>query len=155
MNIQLGYAHVLALLLVGVAFVFVNILVGRLVQPRKLSRGKALAYECGEIPVGTGWIGFNIRFYIFALIFLIFDVEMAVTFPVGVIFRQWQADGRGWLVFTELAVFLGILFVGLIYLWRCGDLNWLKSIAPGEGPAKARKAFERKFFDDKGYGPTT
>jgi NADH-quinone oxidoreductase subunit A len=78
-------------------------------------------YECGEDPVGDTRIRFNIRFYVIALIFLIFDVEVVFLFPWALVYKE-----LGWLAFVEMLVFLAILFVGYAYLWRKGDLDWDK-----------------------------
>lgn len=149
-----GYAFVLAFILVGIAFVFANILIGRLVQPRSFSRGKALTYECGEIPVGPGWMRFNTRFYVIALAFIIFDVELAVTFPVALVFRGWVLEGRGGLVLAELLIFLAILVTGLIYLLKNGDLDWIKTLGGDREQKKPLTAFDQKYFEPMGYDGT-
>ena len=78
-------------------------------------------YECGEDPVGDTRIRFNIRFYVVALIFLIFDVEVVFLFPWALVYKE-----LGWFAFVEMLVFLAILFVGYAYVWRKGDLDWDK-----------------------------
>jgi NADH-quinone oxidoreductase subunit A len=82
-----------------------------------------MPYECGEDPVGDTHIKFNARFYVIALIFLIFDVEIVFLFPWAVVFRQ-----IGVLAFVEMFIFIGILLVGLAYVWAKGDLEWIRSI---------------------------
>jgi NADH-quinone oxidoreductase subunit A len=78
-------------------------------------------YECGEVPLGDTRVRFNIRFYVVALIFLIFDVEVVFLFPWATVFKN-----LGWFAFFEMLVFLLILFVGYAYVWRKGDLDWDK-----------------------------
>jgi len=73
-------------------------------------------------------MNFNIRFYLIALIFLIFDVEVAFVYPVTLVFRDWVLRGDGLFALAEILVFLTILFVGLVYVWMKGDLEWLKRV---------------------------
>ena len=72
---------------------------------------------------GSAWVNFNIRFYLVALIFIIFEVEIAFIFPVATVFRQRMESGQGLFAFVEIVVFVGILFLGLIYAWAKGDLG--------------------------------
>ena len=93
-----------------------------LISPRFNKGGDKLEiYECGELPEGSAWVQFNIRFYIIALIFIIFDVEVVFLFPWAVVFKD-----IGLLAFVEVMIFLGILIVGFIYVWMKGDLDWVK-----------------------------
>ena len=78
-----------------------------------------MSYECGEIPEGSAWVTFNIRFYVIALIFLIFDVEIVFLFPWAVAFRQ-----LGLLGLIEMGLFIAILVVGFWYVWKKGALEW-------------------------------
>jgi NADH-quinone oxidoreductase subunit A len=78
--------------------------------------------------MGSAWVNFNIRFYIVALIFIIFEVEIAFVFPVAVVFRRWLESGQGVFAFIEILLFIGILFLGLVYAWAKGDLEWVKKI---------------------------
>lgn len=86
------------------------------------------SYECGEEPVGSAWVKFNIRFYVVAIIFIIFDVEMAAIFPAAVVFKDSLTNGTVALVFTEIFLFVALLIVGLIYCWVRGDLEWVKGV---------------------------
>lgn len=118
-------------------FVFVGALLGlaSLLRPANPEPSKLTTYECGEPPVGSAWINFNIRFYLLALIFVIFDVEVAFIYPVAAVFKDWVNHGRGLLALTEVALFLLILFVGLAYVWVKGDLEWLKRVRPSATPS--------------------
>jgi NADH-quinone oxidoreductase subunit A len=80
-------------------------------------------------------VQFNFRFYLIALIFIIFDVEIAFMFPVAAVFRRWIDSGQGLLALAEILVFVLILFLGLVYVWAKGDLKWQKRIPAGGGPA--------------------
>jgi len=115
------FGRVLIFLIVGTLFVAIGMLVAWLLRPHRPYPGKVTTYECGENPLGDTRVRFNIRFYVVALIFLIFDVEVVFLFPWAVVFKQ-----LGWFAFIEMVVFLVILFVGYAYVWRKGDLDWDK-----------------------------
>jgi len=111
--------------MVGFAFFVTRILAPNNPNPEKLT-----SYECGEEAVGSAWMPFNSRFYVIALIFLLFDVEMVFILPWATVFGNKElidADKRwGWLSLTEMFIFLGILILGLVYVWVKGDLDWIK-----------------------------
>jgi NADH-quinone oxidoreductase subunit A len=117
-----AYAAVLAFLVVAIAFLAVNLLVWKVIRPSRFSEEKLTTYECGENPVGSAWIQFNIRFYVFALIFIIFDVEAVFLLPWAVVFRE-----LGVLAYVEGLVFIAILVVALAYVWSKGDLEWVRA----------------------------
>ena len=98
------------------------LIIQSLISPRFNKGGDKLEiYECGELPEGSAWVQFNIRFYVIALIFIIFDVEVVFLFPWAVVFKD-----IGLLAFVEVMIFLGILIVGFVYVWMKGDLDWVK-----------------------------
>jgi NADH:ubiquinone oxidoreductase subunit 3 (subunit A) len=117
-----SHSAILVFLLVVVAFLAVNLLLWRVIRPSRFSEEKLTTYECGENPQGSAWIQFNIRFYVFALIFIIFDVEAVFLLPWAVVFRT-----LGPLAFAEGLVFIAILVVALAYVWRKGDLEWVRA----------------------------
>lgn len=117
-----AHSVILSFALVAIGFLVVNLLVWWLIRPRRFSEEKLTTYECGESPEGSAWVQFNIRFYVFALIFIVFDVEAVFLFPWAAVFRE-----LGMLAFLEGLVFIGILVVGLAYVWRKGDLEWVRS----------------------------
>ncbi len=120
-----GFASVLLFLVVGFVFLAIALLLSRLIQPKgKPGADKYIPYECGEVPEGSAWIRFNIRFYVLALIFIIFDVEIVFLLPWAVVFKR-----LGLFAFIEGLIFIGILVVGLAYVWKKGDLEWVK---PGD-----------------------
>ncbi len=92
---------------------------------------KQMSYECGEDPVGTAWLRFNIRFYVVALVFVLFDVEMALIYPIAAIFKDVTSDPANWsgalTIFSEVAFFIAVLFLGLVYVWAKGDLGWVRT----------------------------
>lgn len=124
------FANVLIFVALAVGLVALMTGLSWLLRPNNPEPGKMSTYECGEPPTGGAWINFNIRFYLVALIFVIFDVEVAFIAPVTVVYKNWVEQGLGLFAFTEIAIFLTILFVGLIYVWAKGDLEWVKRVAP-------------------------
>ncbi len=116
---RLSYFYVFAFFAVGAGFVTVLLAVSRLIAPRKPTIEKLATYESGEEPVGQAWGRYPSHFYIFALLFVVFDVEVIFLFPWAVLFRT-----LGWYGLVEMAVFILILVVGLFYAWRKGVLRW-------------------------------
>jgi NADH-quinone oxidoreductase subunit A len=116
---NLSYLYVLVFLLVGALFTTVLLAVSRLIAPRKPTREKLRTYESGEEPVGQAWGRYPSHFYVFALLFVVFDVEVIFLFPWAVLFRE-----LGWAGVVEMGVFIAVLVVGLVYAWRKRALNW-------------------------------
>jgi NADH-quinone oxidoreductase subunit A len=98
-----------------------------IISPSKKSKYKDMPYECGEEPVGEAWSAFNIRFYVVGLIFIIFDVESVLLFPVATIFKKLNDLGEGAYVLTVFLEFVFVLLAGLAYCWKKGDLDWVRS----------------------------
>ena len=114
-----SYAVVLGLLIAGLSLVAVAFTVARIIAPRRPSFGKLSTYECGIDPVGEGWSQSQIRYYIYAFLFVIFDVESVFLFPWATIFERLGAQGV-----VEMAIFVGILALGLLYAYRKKVLVW-------------------------------
>jgi len=167
---------------VGIGFLLTNLLVGKLFRPARPSPEKGSVYECGEPAVGSSWIQFDLRFYVVALLFVIFDVEMAFFFPWATVFGKAnqladadtpvetraalaaEIEGRkapeeaptspspeelrasktlAFFAFADILVFFGVLLVGFAYLWKRGDLEWVRSMAgqhESESPVPAAAA---------------
>ncbi len=106
----------------GVVFWMFALAMSHLMRPSRPGAVKSDAYECGTVPVGRAWYQVHVRYYIYALLFVLFDVEVAFLYPWAVIFRR--VDGQQWLLLGEVAVFLVILVFGLVYAWRKGALEW-------------------------------
>src|SRR6476620_4254504 len=159
---------ILIFIAAGFTLMVGGVITGRLVRPDKPSPEKGEVYECGEQPIGTAWVQFDLRFYVVALLFVIFDVELAFFFPWAVVFgsatraadesqpvaqrveaaQNLQPQGAppekatapstaaanrlAWLAFADIMVFFGVLLVGFAYLWRRGDLEWVRSTAAQE-----------------------
>jgi len=159
----------------GLTLLAANLVLGRLVRPDKPSPEKGEVYECGEQPIGSAWVQFDLRFYVVALLFVIFDVELAFFFPWAVVFGNATRAGDesqpvevrmraaqqlqplpgasptspgqeaippnpaamrqlAWVAFADLMVFFSVLLVGFAYLWRRGDLDWVRSVAAHQPP---------------------
>ena len=195
--------YLLLFLFVSVTFIFFHLLMGKMIRPSKPDADKLTIYECGEPAIGSAWIQFDLRFYVVALLFVIFDVEVVFFFPWALVFGKanqlavegpqvtiqqrneiaqkllvpaqveaWagvtQADltsgraakkietkakttlmvepGTAWqlacLAFLDILVFFGVLLLGFAYLWKRGDLDWVRSTL-AEQPAPPSTASER------------
>jgi NADH-quinone oxidoreductase subunit A len=177
MPLLVGY--LLLFLAVGFGFIFVHLILGKVIRPARPDPDKLTIYECGEPTIGSAWIQFDLRFYVVALLFVIFDVEVAFFFPWAVVFGkantvasheaaqvtpQVQEARRdllrstapetavtpeearaarqfAWIALIDILVFFGVLLVGFVYLWKRGDLDWVRSTAaeraaalPATGP---------------------
>jgi len=134
------FGAVLVFAIVAVGFAFGGITLSRLVGPRVPNAEKATIYECGERPIGVAWFNFNPRFYLVALVFVIFEVDIALTFPVVAVYRSWVEASplMAWVAFFELVLFTAILAVGLIWVWAHGDLEWVKNLGAASYRAPAR-----------------
>lgn len=103
----------------GAALVVLILLFSKLVNPEHLTPGKLDPYECGIAPVGRPWSPFAVRYFVFGLLFLVFDVEAVFLFPWALVFRGLGAAG-----FIEMLIFIAVLGLGLVYAWRKGALEW-------------------------------
>ena len=115
------YVYVGLFLLMVVGFVATTLVIARLISPsRQSSKAKRMTYETGEMTVTDPWRPFPVRYYVFALLFLIFDVEAAFLYPWAVVYRDLGLYG-----FVEMIIFVLILGVGLAYAWKKGALKWV------------------------------
>ncbi|MBX9677838.1 MAG: NADH-quinone oxidoreductase subunit A [Gemmataceae bacterium] len=168
--------YLLVFLAVGSFFLFVHMLIGKTIRPSIPEDDKLTIYECGEPTVGSAWIQFDLRYYVVALLFVVFDVEVAFFFPWAVVFgtanrveekpvaeqtaliAQLQptkafpavdpadngtldataAKSWAWIAFLDILVFFGVLMVGFAYLWKRGDIDWVRAAptAAAAGPAE-------------------
>ncbi len=115
------YGYVLLFVVNGAVFAGITLLVAWMLRPNRPSPEKLSTYECGEEPVGEAWIQFNNRFYVIALMFLIFEVEVVLLFPWATVFQS-----MGWYAFWAMIVFVSLIFVGFLYELGKGDLQWDK-----------------------------
>jgi NADH-quinone oxidoreductase subunit A len=162
MTLLVGY--LLLFLAVGAGFILIHLLAGKMIRPAKPDAEKMTIYECGEPTIGSAWIQFDLRFYVVALLFVIFDVEVAFFFPWAVVFGEANALSRdakdpesiqvrtakqellgqsedykvtetdrttagrlAVVAFVDILIFFGVLLVGFAYLWKRGDLAWVRS----------------------------
>src|SRR5438874_12395820 len=114
-----GYLTVAVFALVGFAFVGVTLLIARLLRPSAPTPQKLETYECGPAPFGDAWRQFNMHYYLYALLFVVFDVEAAFLYPWALAFRR-----AGLYAVIEMMLFVGLLALGLLYAWRRGAIEW-------------------------------
>jgi NADH-quinone oxidoreductase subunit A len=120
-----SYTTVGSVILAGLGFVIVAFTAAKLIRPTRPGREKYLTYECGIDPVGAGWSQTQIRYYVFAFLFVIFDVESVFLFPFAAVLNSFTKAGHGGPVFVEMVVFVAILVVGLLYAWKKKVLEWV------------------------------
>lgn len=116
---MLDYAIIGGFIVIGVLFVIATVTTSNVLSPRKPSAEKAAAYECGSEPVGPPWVQFKIGYYVYALLFVIFDIETVFLYPWAVAFNR-----LGLFALIEMALFIAILVGGLLYAWKEGALTW-------------------------------
>jgi NADH-quinone oxidoreductase subunit A len=163
--------YLLVFLAIGAFFLFIHLFIGMFIRPSRPGAEKLTIYECGEPTVGSAWIQFDLRYYVVALLFVVFDVEVAFFFPWAIVFGdltrlshdpndkdraalvkrldtpnvfarpQASADispsvarSWAWVAFCDILVFFGVLLVGYAYLWRRGDIDWVRTVAPQTAP---------------------
>jgi NADH-quinone oxidoreductase subunit A len=120
----------------GLVLALGALIFGKLLRPKLPNPAKGEAYECGETAVGSSWVQFDLRFYVVALVFLVFDVEVALLYPWAVVFGGGAEPGgtaESLLQVKEAALydmlfFFGVIVVGFLYLWRFGYLNWVWTV---------------------------
>jgi NADH-quinone oxidoreductase subunit A len=134
------FGNVLVFTVLALFLAAFHLALGSFLRPANPEARKLTTYECGEPPTGSAWINFNIRFYLIALVFVIFDVEVAFIYPVAVVFRGWVLKGQGLFALAEVLLFLGILSVGLVYVWAKRDLEWVKRVPQAETAEQLSRA---------------
>ena len=115
----LGYLPILVLILLAAGFALVSIALSSAIGPSRPNPTKLSPYECGVMPVGTARERFPTKFYLVAMLFIIFDIETVFLYPWAVVFRRLGLFGLG-----EMGLFIGILLLGLVYVWRKRGLEW-------------------------------
>lgn len=116
-----GYVVIAAMLAVGIGFVAVSFTANRLFRPYRITRQKRLSYECGVDPVGGDWAQVQIRYYVYAFLYVVFAVDAVFLFPWATVFAL---PALGVAPLVEMVVFLGVLALGLLYAWRRRVLDW-------------------------------
>jgi NADH:ubiquinone oxidoreductase subunit 3 (subunit A) len=113
------FGTLLVFLLGGIAFGFIVIITNWLVRPKRPNKEKEKTYECGLDTDGPTWVQFKISYFLYALLFVIFDVETVFLYPWAVAYKS-----LGWFALVEMLIFIAILAVGLLYAWKKGALEW-------------------------------
>ncbi|MCB0716750.1 MAG: NADH-quinone oxidoreductase subunit A [Chitinophagaceae bacterium] len=116
----MGASSLIVLIIAAIAFSGIAILISKLVTKSTTNPQKGEPYECGIPTQGKTWVQMNVGYYLFALVFLIFDVELVFLFPWAIV-----AKDLGWVAFIEIVIFFFILFIGLLYAHRKGALKWM------------------------------
>jgi len=133
----------------GILFLLVTLLISRLLRPHRPNPEKLASYESGEEPQGGAWVQFNLRFYVLALIFLLFEVEIVFLFPWATVFakEEWMVQTEGaWGVYSlvEMIIFIILIGLGLAYVWVNGHLNWVK---PDPEPTEFISPVPKELYD--------
>lgn len=111
--------YIVIFMITGVLFVIGNYFISALLRPFHPTAKKLSTYECGEEPIGPAWVQYNVRYYLFAMIFVIFDVEALFLIPWAIVYQA-----LGGFSFIEMLIFISLLAVGLIHVWKKGALKW-------------------------------
>jgi NADH-quinone oxidoreductase subunit A len=144
------FGEALLFIVGGLLFILITLFVSRLIRPNRPNPEKLATYESGEEPITSAWTQFNIRFYIIALIFILFEVEIVLLFPWSTVFADKklmeETHGQwGWLAATEAVIFIAVLGLGLAYAWVNGFLDWIK---PDPRPTKFESPVPRSHYDN-------
>lgn len=128
------FGKILIFLIGGLLFLSISFLVARLVRPNRPNEQKLETYESGEQALGTAWSQFNMRFYIVALMFILFEVEIVFLFPWATVFANKELitetkGAWGWFSLVEMIIFIFVLALGLTYAWVNGLLDWIKPVS--------------------------
>jgi NADH-quinone oxidoreductase subunit A len=143
------FGEILLYLIGGLLFISVTLFVSKLVRPNRPNEQKLATYESGEEPISAAWTQFNVRFYIIALIFLLFEIEIIFLFPWATVFAKKElleeTYGRwGWFAVIEAVIFILVLALGLAYAWVNGFLDWIK---PSPQPTEYKSPVPKSLYD--------
>lgn len=143
------FGEVLLFIIAGVVFILLSLFASKLIRPNRPNAQKLATYESGEEPISTAWTQFNIRFYIVALIFILFEVELIFLFPWATVFARKelieQTNGLwGWFTLVEMIIFILVLALGLAYAWVNGLLDWVR---PQQKPTDYESTIPKELYD--------
>jgi len=139
------YLPILLMFIVAGGFAVVNVLLSQLVGQRKSTRTKLMPYECGKDPVGNARERFSVKFYLIAMIFILFDIEVIFLIPWAVVFKKFVTGGYSTLVYVEMMLFVVLLLVGYIYVVKKGAFDWGdRARREAEAEARALALAEKK-----------
>ncbi len=119
-----AYLPILLMFIVAAGFAVGNVVLSQFVGQRKSTRTKLMPYECGKDPVGSARERFSVKFYLIAMIFILFDIELIFMMPWAVVFRSMIAEGLGSLIYVEMMLFIALLLVGYVYVLKKGLFDW-------------------------------
>ena len=144
-----GFGEVLLFIIGGALFVIISLLVSSLIRPNRPNAEKLSTYESGEEPVTSAWTQYNLRFYVVALIFLLFEVELVVLFPWATVFSRHdlieETHGLwGWISLLEMVIFILMLALGLAYAWANGYLDWIR---PTPKPTEYKSPVPKEMYN--------
>ena len=142
----LDYLPIVLMFVVAFGFAAGNVLLSQLVGQHKATRTKTMPYESGKDPVGSARARFSVKFYLVAMIFILFDIELIFLMPWAVVFRKLVVeDGLRWLAYAEMMIFVALLLVGYIYIWKKGLFEWgMRMRVEAEAEARALKEGEAR-----------
>jgi NADH-quinone oxidoreductase subunit A len=145
-----GFGEILLFFIGGSLFILIALFISRLIRPNRPNKEKLSTYESGEEPISSAWVQFNTRFYIVALIFILFEVEIVLLFPWATVFANknliHETDGAwGWVAVIEAVIFVLVLSVGLAYAWVNGFLDWIK---PSPSPTSYKSPVPKSLYDN-------
>src|SRR5580765_97092 len=141
------YLPILLMFVVAAGFAVTSIGLSQFVGQRKRTRTKLMPYECGKDPVGSARERFSVKFYLIAMLFILFDIEVIFLVPWAVVFKSLAAQGTDmrWFVYLEMMVFIGLLLVGYIYVVKKGAFDWgEKARREARAEARALEDFEAR-----------
>jgi NADH-quinone oxidoreductase subunit A len=143
------FGYILLFVIGAILLALVMMGIGKLLRPDNPGEEKNAVYESGELPEGDAHVSFNLRFYIVAIIFILFDVELVLLFPWSTVFGDGQLVekfGPSWLWFAgvEILIFMGVLTLGLVYVWRMGHLDW---VLPEQKTEKFKSPIPNDLYD--------
>ncbi|MBT3190833.1 MAG: NADH-quinone oxidoreductase subunit A [Anaerolineae bacterium] len=118
------YIAIAILLVLTTAVGVIAVSLGALFGPKRDTKRKQMPYESGMVPIGKGTRRMPVRFYLIAVLFILFDIEVIFFLPWAVSFRKYIENGMGTFIFLEMLVFIGILLVGYVYAWKKGAFEW-------------------------------
>ncbi len=144
------FGNILLFIISGIIALTAILGISKILRPNNPNEEKLSTYESGEAPIGTANVQFNLRFYVVAIIFVLFEAELLFLFPWSVVFGQKQlidaTNGLwGWFAITEMFVFIGVLVVGLAYCWKKGYFDWQK---PDIKPVTTFSKIPKSMYDE-------
>ncbi|MEJ7646632.1 MAG: NADH-quinone oxidoreductase subunit A [Chryseolinea sp.] len=142
-----AFGEILLFIIAGALFILLTMFLSRLIRPHRPNPEKLATYESGEETVGSAWTQFNVRFYVVALIFLLFEVEIVFLFPWSTVYADptliKEAPSWGWFAMVEMVMFIAVLALGLAYAWKNKFLDWVK---PEPSPTTYKSIIPKELY---------